>query len=38
MVLDIGTRAERDPGGQARAALDLLPLFEYKMPQNYAKA
>jgi para-nitrobenzyl esterase len=38
MVLDTASRVERDPGGQARAVLDPLPVFEYNMPQNYAKA
>lgn len=38
MVLDTSSRVERDPGGQARASLDALPVYEYNLPQNYAKA
>ncbi|MBT2304868.1 carboxylesterase/lipase family protein [Variovorax paradoxus] len=37
MVLDVRSRVEQDPGGQARAALNGLPFFEYSMPQNYAR-
>jgi para-nitrobenzyl esterase len=37
MMLDVASRVERDPGGQARALLDGLPFFEYSMPINYAR-
>jgi para-nitrobenzyl esterase len=38
MMLDMSSSIESDPGGQARAALDGLPFFEYNMPINYARA
>jgi para-nitrobenzyl esterase len=37
MMLDVRSHVERDPGGQARASLDRLPFYEYRMSQNYAQ-
>jgi para-nitrobenzyl esterase len=34
MVLQAESRLERDPGGQARAALDGLPYYEYSMERG----
>jgi para-nitrobenzyl esterase len=36
MVLNVVSKVERDPGGQARASLDRLPYYEYTMPVNFA--
>ncbi len=36
MLLDVRSAVERDPGSEARAALDHLPFYEYRMPMNYA--
>ena len=38
MMLGLSSRVESNPGGQARAALDNLPYFEYTMPFNYTRA
>lgn len=38
MMLNVSSRIERDPGGQARASLDHLPFFEYNMPNDYTRA
>lgn len=35
MVLDVASRVESNPNGQARKALESLPYFEYSMPTNY---
>jgi para-nitrobenzyl esterase len=37
MILDLASRVESDPGGQARASLDGLPYFEYSLPVNFAR-
>jgi para-nitrobenzyl esterase len=37
MLLDVQPRVERAPGEAARAALAALPVFEYSMPQNFAR-
>jgi para-nitrobenzyl esterase len=37
MVLNVTSKLERDPGGQAREALDGLPFFEYATPINYTR-
>jgi para-nitrobenzyl esterase len=34
MVLQRDSRLEKDPGGQARAALDRLPYYEYSMERG----
>ena len=36
MMLNVSSRVERDPGGQARASLDHLPFYEYNNPANFA--
>ena len=36
MVLDVRSHVESDPGGEARAALDALPYYDYQMPMNFA--
>jgi hypothetical protein len=38
MLLDVKCEVRRDPGGEARAALDGLPWFTYSMPTNYVRA
>ncbi len=38
MMLDVNSQVARDPGGQARQALDRFPFFEYSMPINYVRA
>ena len=37
MMLDVASRVENNPGGQARSVLDGLPFFEYSMPVNFAR-
>ncbi len=38
MMLDMDSKVASNPGGEARAALDSLPVFEYSMPINYVRA
>jgi hypothetical protein len=38
MLLDRDSRVASDPGGAARAALASLPLYEYSVPLNFARA
>jgi para-nitrobenzyl esterase len=38
MMLDMDSKVASDPGGEARRALDGLPVFEYSMPINYVRA
>ena len=38
MMLGMDNRVASDPGGEARRALDSLPVFEYSMPINYVRA
>ncbi len=38
MMLDMDSKVASDPGGEARRALDGLPVFEYSMPTNYVRA
>ncbi len=38
MLLSMTSTVASDPGGEARRALDALPVFEYSMPVNYPKA
>jgi para-nitrobenzyl esterase len=38
MMLDVDSHVASDPGGEARKAMDDLPLFEYSMPANFARA
>jgi para-nitrobenzyl esterase len=38
MLLNVPSRVETDPGAQARASLEHLPVFEYSMPTNYTRA
>lgn len=38
MLLEPESTVASNPGGQARAALDALPVFEYSMPVNYPRA
>jgi para-nitrobenzyl esterase len=38
MLLNVSSRVEEDPGGQARACLERLPVFEYSIPTNYTRA
>jgi para-nitrobenzyl esterase len=37
MMLNVHSSIERNPGGEARAALDPLPFYEYSMPANYTR-
>jgi para-nitrobenzyl esterase len=37
MLLDVECRVAPLPGAAARAALSALPVFEYSMPQNFAR-
>jgi para-nitrobenzyl esterase len=34
MMLDVNSHVERDPGGNARRALDSLPPYEYNVDRN----
>jgi para-nitrobenzyl esterase len=38
MMLSTASTVARNPGGQARSALDRLPFYEYNMPVNFARA
>ena len=38
MLLDVKSEVRRDPGGEARAALDGLPWYVYGTPTNYLQA
>ena len=38
MMLDVESHIAHNPGGEARKALDALPLYEYSMPANYVRA
>ena len=38
MILDLESHLEGNPGGEARAALDGLPYFEYSRPASFAHA
>jgi len=37
MLLDIESRAERDPGSRTRAALEAIPPFQYSTPINFSR-
>jgi hypothetical protein len=37
MVLNLSSHVERDPGGEARASLDRLPVFEYSRHITYTR-
>ena len=38
MVLETNSEVANNPGGQARQAMEGLPVFEYSMPVNYIQA
>ena len=38
MMLGMDSKVASDPGGEARRALDGLPVFECSMPINYVRA
>ena len=38
MLLGLDSKVASNPGGEARQALDSLPVFEYSMPINYVRA
>lgn len=37
MMLEMDSKIARNPGGEARQALDRYPFFEYSMPINYVR-
>jgi para-nitrobenzyl esterase len=38
MMLDLDSHVASNPGGEARASLDPVPVFEYTIPVNYPRA